>query len=282
MLSLLKEDWKQAEKEAQWFAERQGERFKMMGAIALAATGLYQGHSRGGLRVLEQTAASFESDTAKSYIRNFSAFIFLQLEIAEKALEQARKARIEGKEDYPEREGLFVSSLALARLGRRAEAEETAETLRLKAEALPSQMEKRRYHHLMGELALHQGDIDRALEELEQARSMLPARGFNWIDRRAPHVPIWYSLAQAHWKAGDVESAAQWFGRITESTTEHIYWPIPYVRSFYFLAKIHENQGEADKARAYYQRFYDYWKDGDMDRDRVEEVETKLRSYASN
>jgi hypothetical protein len=31
-----------------------------------------------------------------------------------------------------------------------------------------------------------------------------------------------------------------------------------------------------EKAREYYRRFYDYWKDGDMDRERVEEVESKI------
>ena len=52
--------------------------------------------------------------------------------------------------------------------------------------------------------------------------------------------------------------------------------PIPYVRSFYFLGKIHENRGEMEKAREYYQRFYEYWKDGDFDRERVEEARSKM------
>jgi tetratricopeptide (TPR) repeat protein len=185
-------------------------------------------------------------------------------------------ARIEGKGNIPEWEGLFVSSIALANLGRWDEAEQTAEAFRLKAEALPTPKEKRRYRHLMGELALTRGEVDRALEQLEQAQKMLPARGFNWWGIIPPHVPIWYSLAQAHWEVGDQERAAEWFERITESTTEHICWPIHYVRSFYFLGQIYEKQGDTEKALAYYQRFYDFWRDGDMDRERVEEAKTKL------
>ena len=50
----------------------------------------------------------------------------------------------------------------------------------------------------------------------------------------------------------------------------------PSVRSFDFLGKIHENRGEMDKAREYYRRFYEYWKDGDMDRERVAEAKSKL------
>jgi hypothetical protein len=49
----------------------------------------------------------------------------------------------------------------------------------------------------------------------------------------------------------------------------------PYVRSFYFLGKIHENRGEMEKAGEYYRRFYEYWKDGDVDRERVEEAKAK-------
>jgi hypothetical protein len=30
------------------------------------------------------------------------------------------------------------------------------------------------------------------------------------------------------------------------------------------------------KAREYYRRFYEYWKDGDLDRERVEEAQSKF------
>ena len=53
-------------------------------------------------------------------------------------------------------------------------------------------------------------------------------------------------------------------------------WPI--VRSFYFLATIHENRGEMETAREYYRHFYEYWKNGDMDRERVEEAKSKLET----
>jgi hypothetical protein len=67
--------------------------------------------------------------------------------------------------------------------------------------------------------------------------------------------------------SGDEESVSRWFQRITESTTEHLDWPIPYVRSFFFLGKIHEDRGEVD----------DYWRDGDIDRERVEEALSNIQ-----
>jgi tetratricopeptide (TPR) repeat protein len=91
-----------------------------------------------------------------------------------------------------------------------------------------------------------------------------------------PHVYIWYSLAHALMEADKDLKAIEWFARVAKSGAEHIWAPIAYVRSFYFLGKIHENRGEMEKARAYYRRFYEYWKDGDMDRERVEEARKKL------
>ena len=76
-------------------------------------------------------------------------------------------------------------------------------------------------------------------------------------------------------QASDEEKAAEYFRRITESSVEHVHFTIPYVRRFYFLGKIHENRGEIEKAREYYRRFYEYWKDGDLDRDRVQEAAEK-------
>ena len=112
---------------------------------------------------------------------------------------------------------------------------------------------------------------------------MLPPRGLGgnlyYYRMEAPqHVPIWYSLASTYLEAGDDDKASEWFQRIAEATVERVEWPIHYVRSFYFLGKIHENRGEMEKAREYYRRFYEYWKDGDMDRERVEEARKKLAS----
>lgn len=75
---------------------------------------------------------------------------------------------------------------------------------------------------------------------------------------------------------GDDDEAAKWFERIVESTTEHINWPIEYVRTFYFLGNIHEERGESDQASEYYRRFVNFWGDGDLDRERVGEARGKL------
>jgi tetratricopeptide (TPR) repeat protein len=137
-------------------------------------------------------------------------------------------------------------------------------------------MVKRHYHHLLGDLALTRRDAALAISELELAQNMLPPRGFLRTAGATDHAPIWYSLSSAELLAGRDEEAASHFRRILESTTERVNWPIPYVRSFYFLGKIHEKRRETEKAREYYRRFVEFWNDGDLDRERVEEARSKI------
>ncbi|HXG87111.1 MAG TPA: hypothetical protein VNJ02_02155 [Vicinamibacterales bacterium] len=51
-----------------------------------------------------------------------------------------------------------------------------------------------------------------------------------------------------------------------------------FVRSFYFLGQLHETRGDHIKARDAYRRFAGYWKDGDLDRERVAEAQRKSAS----
>jgi hypothetical protein len=41
------------------------------------------------------------------------------------------------------------------------------------------------------------------------------------------------------------------------------------------MGKIYERRGDMDRARQYYRRFMDLWKDGDIDRERVAEARSK-------
>ena len=48
-----------------------------------------------------------------------------------------------------------------------------------------------------------------------------------------------------------------------------------WVRSHYLLAQIHERRGDTGTARELYRQFYELWRDGDIDRERVEEAKRK-------
>ncbi len=272
----LREEWSASAGVAERMASSSDPFMKSLGANAIAVNALYRGRSREALAAIQAGEDLGEPDPVSAQSKSFAAYVLLEKGQPTEALEQAGIARREGQGDIAQWEGLFVAALAQAKLGRWSEADKAAEELRGIAESLPTEKAKRRYHHLLGDLALARSDATRAIEELERARALLPQRGF-WSRAGLPeHAPIWFSLGSAHLLAGRDEEAASCFRRILESSTERLDWPIPYVRSLYFLGKIHEKRGETEKAQEYYRRFVEFWNDGDLDRERVEEAKSKI------
>ena len=95
---------------------------------------------------------------------------------------------------------------------------------------------------------------------------------------RSSHLLIWSSLGHALIAAGRPGDALPWFQKVADSGSEHFGEPVEFVRSFYFLGRIYEQQGDMTKARDAYRRFVGYWKDGDLDRDRIAEAQRKITS----
>jgi tetratricopeptide (TPR) repeat protein len=270
---ILREEWEEARAAAERTLASSNHEESLTGSFILATIELYRGDSKKALQILEEAAGAHpDHRNLRAAAKNYEASVLLQKGEPGAALALAETARVEGEGDLGEWEALYFAGLARAKLAQWNEADRTADLLWEETKSLPTEKEKRRLHHLKGELALAKGETDRAVDELTRAQSMLAARG----STESTHVPIWFSLGSAHLAAGNDTEAAKWFVRVIDSTTEHIDWPIPYVRSYYFLGKIHENRGDMDKAREYYQRFVEFWKDGDLDRERVEEALTKL------
>lgn len=91
------------------------------------------------------------------------------------------------------------------------------------------------------------------------------------------HVPIGYPLAKLDIDAENFVEALHGFDEIVGANIEQVQWPILYVRSHYFLGRLYERQGDMGRAREYCRRFHQYWEDGDLDRDWVEEAREKMR-----
>jgi tetratricopeptide (TPR) repeat protein len=284
MVFVLRDEWNEAANEARQSTESTDVVQQSRGFGCQATTQLYLGKTKEARALLKRAGDVFEEpDQRSAATLTANGHVLLETERHEEAIAAAIQAQQDGKGNIPEWEGLFMEAVALARLGRLDAAVVTAEKLRQRTNPIPTEKEKRRYHHILGEIALARGQHPRAIEELEKAEGMLPHSGggsiyviFPYRIGNPPHVPIWYSLASAYLANGDGDKAADWLRRITETTVDRIVWPIPYVRSFYFLGKIHENRGDMEKASEYYRRFVDYWGDGDIDRERVEEAKSKL------
>jgi tetratricopeptide (TPR) repeat protein len=252
---------------------------RFIGPAFLTMCLLQQGRSAEALSAAEEAAEAGGGGgqlTGRAHVQ--AAHILMERGEPQRALAHANKARAAGEGNYGEWAGLFFASLAEERQGLRPEADRLAEELRANAEALPTEKEKRRYHHLKGELRLSRGDARGAIAELESAAATLPPRGLPGPTNVAQHVPVWFSLASAYIAAGEDEQAEKWLARIVSSTSERTVWPVLYVRSLYSLAKVHQRRGDTAKAREYFQRFHDAWKDGDLARDQVNEARLALEA----
>ncbi len=199
---VLREKWELAESAAKQAVDSNDPRLKWSGSRCLARLHLYHGRSHEALTQIDQAVNAYEDpQLTTAEARIMAADVLLEQGNEARALEQAREAQREGKGNFPEWEGLFLVSLAYAKLGQWEETEKTLQELRQRTASLPTEKEKRRYHRLLGELAMIRGDITKAVDELEIAQSMLHPRGFLRVhhDLRIPqHVPIWFSLAKAY------------------------------------------------------------------------------------
>jgi serine/threonine protein kinase/tetratricopeptide (TPR) repeat protein len=176
LVSVIREDWEQAEAQLGRLRSLDARTWSLDHAV----TSLYKGRSREALSSIEEMARAFRSpDPHNGDACNLSAHVLLENDRATETIEQAERARIEGNGNEPGWEGIFWSALAQAKLGNQSEAQKMAEELRLAAEELPTDKEIRRYHHLLGELALSRGEASLAIHELERAQSLLPPKGFS-------------------------------------------------------------------------------------------------------
>jgi tetratricopeptide (TPR) repeat protein/TolB-like protein/tRNA A-37 threonylcarbamoyl transferase component Bud32 len=130
---------------------------------------------------------------------------------------------------------------------------------------------KRAVHLLNGRIALERHDVNRAIQDLRTAESMLPP-----VPPGVGATNIWFALGSAYVAAGNDAEAASRFQRIVDSGIIRVPTPIDYVRSLYYLGQISERKGDRAKAGEYYRKFLQYWGDGDLDRERVAEARKKL------
>ena len=270
----LREDWSAAESEIEQLAALDDSFARWRSAISRARHLLYQGRSAAALDPLAKaTRVAAEPDGLTALAHGWAAEILLQRGEPENALAEAARARALGREEWPELYGFFLSALAEQDLGRAEAADNLVALLRERWRKRPNKVEERQLALLEGLLALARGEAETAVAALSRAEALLPPRGveFHW-HIYPQHVPVWFALGRAELAAGRPGRAVRWFERVAGSGSEHLEQPVPYVRAFYFLGKIHAQRGEWVEAQRSFVRFEAYWRDGDLDRERVSEA----------
>jgi tetratricopeptide (TPR) repeat protein len=271
---VLREDWQQAERTAAEMAGREDPYDRWRGALSQARDALFQGGSEKALEHLAAAARAYAEPEAYTAMAHcWAADLLLDRGDAARALAEAQRAQRLAPDDWPQLQGLFLAAQAQQALGRPAAADAILAELKRRAAVTPNAVEERQIHRLEGLLALARGNPAGAVKALGRAASLLPPRGVEIHSHVQPdHVPIWFALGQAELASGHREQARRWFEKVAASGAEHIESPVAYVRSFYFLGRIHQQRGETGEARRRFTRFLAFWQGGDLDRPRIAEA----------
>lgn len=271
---IFAEEWDEARNTAAELMESEEPVEEFIGGRLMAMTSLYRGETESVLRAVDRYLATKEGKESDHRVQPALLKARILLEIGE-----SRKARDTALEvaDAEDSYGASHAALALAavaaeRLGDEGEAAKLRREYRRRINPAHGPAPARLDHFVQGEIAMERGEYEDAVAEFEEAESMLPPRGSEGI-----HTLIWYSLATAHRLSGNDEEALSWYERIVESREERLFEPLRYVRSFYFLGKLHDAEGDPEEARDSYRRFLDHFEDGEIDRDLVREAEAALR-----
>jgi hypothetical protein len=77
-------------------------------------------------------------------------------------------------------------------------------------------------------------------------------------------------------EAGELEQARRALVEVVKAGPARVMTPVPYVRSLALLASLEEKAGRAVDARALYERYLRYWRDGQIDRAEVARAGQRL------
>jgi tetratricopeptide (TPR) repeat protein len=108
---------------------------------------------------------------------------------------------------------------------------------------------------------------------LGKAITLLPYENDLTVDN---HPIFFESLAETYYRSGNLEKALETYEKITLLTVSRAKQGDIYVKSFYMLGKINEEQGNTANAIEHYEKFLDLWKNADPGIIEVEDAKKRL------
>ena len=202
-------------------------------------------------------------------------YVFLQRGNPQESLKEFDKVWSSAvEEDHlgSQRWALYFKGLTYLKMKAIDKAQHAAEELKDMIESGMNKKEIRLYDHLTGCIEIKRENYSTAIESFKKAISFLPYQ----YDPDDYHALFIDSLASAYYKAGDLEKAIEVYEKITMLTSGRIQYGDIYVKSFYMLGKIFEQQGQKAKAIEHFEKFLDLWKDADPGIAEVEDAKKRL------
>jgi tetratricopeptide (TPR) repeat protein len=153
-----------------------------------------------------------------------------------------------------------------------------AEEVKKIVDSTPNTKDISRYLSNMGLIEVKRENYAEAVELFSQSYSLIGGQR-SWLPA---HGVILFNLAEAYYLNGDIEAAKKEYENIMALTTGRLFWGDLYVKSYYNLGKIHEEQGNAAKAIEHYEKFLDLWKNADPGLAEVENARKRLAGLRGN
>ena len=242
-----------------------GQNVRNIASATYSTIALYRGRTGEAIAQLEKLAAeNGEASNEGGSIRASIADIYNQRRDYQAAARQATRALGDTRGRLSEFEILFQGSVARSR--------QLRDRYQQLADSLPFGSDKVLPLLADAWVAVEDGNHQQALDLVRRVTPELPpgdvASGAVF-PLRQPRIIAEYVQGRATLGLGDATAAARHFNTIINSGYSRLFAPFEYVRSHYYLAQIAEKTGDAARAREHYRRFLFYWKDGDIDRDKV-------------
>jgi len=132
---------------------------------------------------------------------------------------------------------------------------------------LPRRTRTRIDAQVEGLMALARRDVASSARNLRAALEANPSR-----DISDEAVQIRFFLGESLWQTDRHDEAAELFRAIERTRLPRVNQPQHWVRSLWYLGRYHADRGESADAARYFSKFLEYWGNGELDRDKVEQA----------
>jgi tetratricopeptide (TPR) repeat protein len=189
------------------------------------------------------------------------------------ASEQAELIATELKFHHDKMIALRLQGLTHVGMNNIEEAEKISTNLKNYLDSIKIPKYMRYYYHLAGIVTLHNDKNSMAEENFATAFSLLSFQHEALDD----HAIYLYSQAIAYDKTNELDQALEQFKKITELTSGRIQFGDIYAKSYYWLGKIYQRQGQKQKAQDNFEKFLELWKEADPTIQEIKDAKKFLR-----
>lgn len=246
---------------------------RSLGRSQIVYSYFYEGRTREALATARQLVADEGPDGSNESAgaRAVMAEMLLAAGRRADAVAEARRGLVEARGRLSVMEVLLSGVLAGDRDAR-------AEMQRI-ADLLPAGSDKAMPLIADAIVAIESGDHEAGAQLLnrydQQLRPGILAAGA-LAPFHQPRAMLNYWRGRERLSAGDYKGAIAQFSKNTGNPGLRQFNVLEFVRGLYYTAQAHEKLGDDDGAREFYARFLNYWKNGDLDREKVREALKKM------